>query len=258
VAIYRFDGVEPGSAGGDGQYQFELRLGVERLEEGEATKIAVHFHDEGSRTYSKEMFVETNRPIYFNVPAAAVEGEMFWVVIQSQTNAWLGLREGAQASLRLVKQDQSFAWNLLKSLTVLWLLSMLVTAISVFASTFLSWPIAVVLTVMILSGRWAAEMIGAAEGSVGRQVVTEMFGREAGAAGARAVSESVDALVTMLHTISQVLPDLSQFRAIEDLEQGIAISPRAVLLPSLLVTVGFGVPLVVLGYVFLKFKEVAP
>ena len=32
-----------------------------------------------------------------------------------------------------------------------------------------------------------AEMIGAAEGSVGRQVVTEMFGRDAGAAGARAV-----------------------------------------------------------------------
>jgi hypothetical protein len=258
VAIYRFDGVEAGTTPRDAQYQFEMRLGIERLEEGEATKIAVHFHNQAARTHSTEMFVETNRPIYFNVPATAVEGESFWVVIRSQSNAWLGLMEGPRASLRLVRQDQSFTWNLLKSLTVLWLLSVLVTAVSVFSSTFLSWPIAVVLTVMILSGRWAAEMIGATDGSVGRQVVTEMFGREAGAAGARAVSESVDALVTMLHTISQVLPDLSQFRAIEDLEQGIAISPEAVLLPSLRVTVGFAVPLMVLGYVFLKFKEVAP
>ena len=254
VAMYHFPGAEPS---GKDSHQFEMRLGVERLEEDVATKLNVRFLD-GSDAHSTDLFVETNRPTYFDVPASVVDADGYWVVLRTESNAWLGLQDGRNASLRLVKQDQSFAWNLLKSLTVLWLMSLLVTVVSIFCSTFLSWPIAVVLTVMILSGRWATEMIGTADGSVGRQVVNDMLGRDAGAAGARAVSESVDALVRMLHVVSQVLPDLSAFRAIEDLEQGIAISPRQVLLPSLLVALGFGIPLTVLAYVFLKFKEVAP
>jgi hypothetical protein len=139
------------------------------------------------------------------------------------------------------------------------MLSLLVVIISVFCSTFLSWPIAVVLTVVILMGHWAADQVSdIAQPGVGRQIVNDMLGSTSNAATSNAVSKSVDALVGMLHTVSAVLPDISKFSALQDIQQGLSISPTQVLLPSLLVLLTFGLPLMVLSYIFLKYKEVAP
>ena len=77
-----------------------------------------------------------------------------------KTPGWVGLRPAKMSSLKLVRNDQGFAWNLIKSLIILWLMSLLVTIISIFCSTFLSWPIAVVLTMVILFGRWGAMQLG--------------------------------------------------------------------------------------------------
>jgi hypothetical protein len=157
----------------------------------------------------------------------------------------------------MVVDNQIFAWNLAKSLSVLWLMSVLVIIVSVFCSTFLSWPIAIVLSLVILTGRWGAMQLGdLAQPGLGRQVVTDMFGKS-DAATARAVSESVDLLVTMLNKVSEVLPDISRYAALQDLQSGVAISWQT-LSGALWVTVLFGLPLVVLAYVFLRFKEVAP
>jgi hypothetical protein len=148
-------------------------------------------------------------------------------------------------------------WNLAKSLCVLWLMSLLVTVISIFCSTFLSWPIAVVLTLVILFGRWGAEQLGdMSQPGVGRQIVSDMF-RGSGAAQSRAISESVEALVKMLNLVASVLPDISQFAALEHIERGVAV-PGSVLWGSAKVALGFGLPLTVLAFIFLKFKEVAP
>jgi hypothetical protein len=53
------------------------------------------------------------------------------------------------------------------------------------------------------------------------------------------------------------LPDTSKFDAIEDIEQGVNI-PGDKLLQSLTVLAGFGVPAIVIAYILLRNKEVAP
>ena len=258
VAVYQFTGQTLQAR--QPSYAIEVRLGVERLEDDEATRVAFEFRNRKTGEHIKdiEAIVETNRPTYVNVPAAAVEGGEFDLVLHTASNAWLGLRAGSMASVKFIKGDESFLLNLLKSLLVLWLMSLLVTITSVFCSTFLSWPIAVVLTVVILSGRWAALQLGdVKQAGLGRQIVNDML-REASPASAKAVSESVDAIVQMMNTLASLLPDLSRFAAIQDVQQGVAISPAKVLLPCMEVAFGFGLPLLVLAYLFLRYKEVAP
>ncbi|HEV8377241.1 MAG TPA: hypothetical protein VGP99_00200 [Tepidisphaeraceae bacterium] len=245
-------------------YPFELRVGLESarnedaVEEDYATKITLDFYNRtnGNRS-TRVLYPENNRPIYFEMGSAAVVGGQFDVVVRMHTPGWAGLRPGKFASLKLVRNDQAFAWNLIKSLTILWLMSLLVTIISIFCSTFLSWPIAVVLTLVILFGRWGAMQLGdVTDAGFGRRVAEDMF-KGSNAATYRTVSETVDILVKTMGIVSSVLPDVSQFGALEDIQQGVAVPP-ATLLASLQVALGFGIPLLVLAYIFLKYKEVAP
>ncbi len=134
-------------------------------------------------------------------------------------------------------------------------MSVLVIIISVFCSTFVSWPIAVVLTLVILLSHWGVQQVGASSG-IGRQVATDLF-KGATPVQAHAISESVEVLNNMLNHISKFLPDISQFASSEHIEAGMSV-PRSVLLGSLRVCLMFGVPLLLLSYLFLKYKEVAP
>ena len=74
---------------------------------------------------------------------------------------------------------------------------------------------------------------------------------------ARVVSAYIEGMSRVLNQLAKVLPDISRFAAIEDLEQGITIS-RSTLLQPLSVLATFGLPMLVLSYVFLRNKEVAP
>ena len=76
-------------------------------------------------------------------------------------------------------------------------------------------------------------------------------------AKARVVSESVEALSRGLNMVAKVLPDISQYSATEQIERGQTV-PRDALWQALKVTLGYGLPITVLAFVFLKFKEVAP
>jgi hypothetical protein len=198
---------------------------------------------------------ESNRTVFFNLPAATMAGGSFELLINTLTKGhYAGLQP---SSLFLVSSQQSFALNLAKSLLIIWLMTILVTVVSIFCSTFLSWPIAVVLTIIILLGHWGVMQLGdATQPGVGNQIVQEMF-RDTSAAKAKAVSATVERLSSFLNATAAVLPDISRFSAIEDIERGITI-PRAKVAEALLVAFGFGIPLIVLAYVFLKNKEVAP
>jgi hypothetical protein len=156
----------------------------------------------------------------------------------------------------MVVRDQPFAVNLLKSLLVMWLLSMLVIVISIFASTFLSWPIAIVLTLVILLGKWGVDQLGDSAGSgIGNQVATDLGFRDP--SQAKVVSTSVEALNRFLNTVSSVLPDIGAFGGTESVERGVSI-PAEDVYNALVVLIAFGVPLTALSYIFLKNKEVAP
>jgi hypothetical protein len=71
------------------------------------------------------------------------------------------------------------------------------------------------------------------------------------------VSTGVNTLTRGLDTLAIVMPDLSRFDAIVDVENGIAL-PTDKLLDSLLALLGFGLPAAVVAYVIMKNKEVAP
>jgi ABC-type transport system involved in multi-copper enzyme maturation permease subunit len=262
TAIFQFRGAS--YAIEDGKSPFEMRGGVERSgadDEGPVTtdiptQVSVVVHNIQSNKLSDEIRVqpESLRTVFFRVDPAVLEGGNFNVRVKTLTSGdVLGLKND---SLVLVAASQPFAWNLFKSLLILWLMTVLITAVAIFSSTFLSWPIAVVLTLVILLGHWGVEQLGdSLAPGIGSQVVTDLGLKEP--AKVEAVRATVERLSSFLNLISTVLPDISQYAAVEDIERGVSIPP-AKLRAALMVTLGFGLPLVLLAYVFLKNKEVAP
>jgi hypothetical protein len=120
----------------------------------------------------------------------------------------------------------------------------------------LSWPIAVMLTVLILLGRWGVEQLGdSLNPGVGNLVATDLGFKDA--ATSKAVSASVEALSRMLTTVASVLPDISKFAFIEDLERGQLLGMMR-LTDALGMAGLFAIPMIALAYVFLRNKEVAP
>ena len=262
TGVFQFRGVD--YALKDGLVPFELRSGIERsgaeddspVDSDAPTQVSVRVHNLAGGVMSDEVILqpESNRTVFFRVKPEAVEGGNFNVLVRTLTRGdHLGIKP---ASLVLISASQPFAWNLAKSLFILWLLTVLITAVAIFTSTFLSWPIAVVLTLVILLGHWGVAQLGdSIAPGIGAQVVTDLGLKEA--AKAEAVRATVERLSSFLNFISTILPDIARYAAVEDIERGVSIPPEK-LRDALMVTFGFALPLVLLAYLFLKNKEVAP
>lgn len=259
VAVYAFRKT-PRAQAVDGSVPFELRTNIERDEDASETKsditdISLNFLNlDTHKTFLVTAQPESMRTTYISAPADAVAGGNFNVTIRSLTDGhWVGLKAD---SLQMVTANQPFAWNLFKSLLVMWLMSLLVIVVAIFCSTFLSWPIAVVLTLVILLGHWCVQEMGDALGpGAGNYIVTD-FGFQ-DPSTAKVVSKSVDAMAKALNTMAVVLPDISKFSSTEDIVRGVSLPPL-VLWESLEVLLMFGLPLGVAAFVILKHKEVAP
>jgi ABC-type transport system involved in multi-copper enzyme maturation permease subunit len=253
----RFNGIGPAT--------FEGKFGIERsgndmdstaFDQDEPTEITVRVRNLKTGNVSDPVVIrpESNRTTFFNVSADAVAGGDFDVLMQCQTPGhFVGLQSG---SLSMITSRQSFMLNLAQSLSILWLMSILVTTVAIFTSTFLSWPIAVVLTLLILLGHWGVEQLGDATApGIGNQIVNDLGLTKS--APAKAVSATVERLSGLLNFMSTILPDIGQFAAMEDIERGVTISSQR-LASAAAVALGFGLPLTILAYVVLKNKEVAP
>lgn len=212
----------------------------------------------GQTTPTMDFSVESNRTVFFNLPTDALAGGDFDVHLRCQApGRYLVLRNAAaNPALQLVIGQEPFAFNLFKSLLVMWLMSLLVIIVSIFCSTCVSWPIAVVLSVVILLLHWGTQQIGDTNATgMGAQIAKELGLRNP--AEAKVISSAVDGLSRALNIVSKVSPDISQFSATEDIERGITIAPH-VLLESIKVIIAFGLPLTILAYARLKRMEVAP
>jgi ABC-type transport system involved in multi-copper enzyme maturation permease subunit len=261
VAAFRFENVSI-PADHPAAYAFRFRGGIQRggdYDAGEAWSkvfLTVLNRNIGKKTVPPiEFHPETNRDIEVPVPAEYLEGGNFDVYVQGgDIGQWVGV---THASVQLISAEHNFAVNLVKSLFILWLFSILVVIIAIFTSTFLSWPIAVVLTLGILLGHWGVDQLGdALNPGVGRSVAQDLgFGRDA--AKSVVVSTSVDALAKLASAVSTVLPDLSKFPVMDDITRGVSIPARHVM-DSLTVLAYYGLPMLVLSFIILKKKEVAP
>ncbi len=242
----------------NGRVPFEIKVGLERsgAEEDALTQMQIQVTNRttGKSSGPIDIYPENVRTSFFTVPADAVGDGNFDVYIRNFTQGnYLGL---LSTSIATVASEHSFDFNLIKSLLIRWLMALLVVIIAIFSSTFLSWPIAIVLTIVILIGHWAVLQLGEDVGpGLGARIATEMGFDDAGRM--RAVARSVDALSKLLTSIAAFLPDISKFASVEDIERGISISADRLADP-LLVLLTFGLPMLVLAYVILRNKEVAP
>ena len=239
---------------------FRFRAGIERSGTYDASKpwSIVTLQVINNQTHETsgpiEFHPETNQDFPVPVPAKYLAGGNFDVYVRGMdAGQWIGFN---QVSVQFISADQPFALNLVKSLLILWLMSSLVVIIAIFTSTFLSWPIAVVLTLLILLGHWGVGQLGESlNPGVGRSVATDLGFRQA--TQTEVVSRSIDALATLLRAVSAVLPDVSRFPVMDNITRGVSIPARHILDP-LAVLVCYGLPMLVLSFVILKNKEVAP
>ena len=260
VAVFNFD---KGAKFEGDAITFEVRAGIERAGDGSGeseqlpvVQLSVHNLETGTVHVAPVFTVETNRISYVDVPRSAfpADGARFDVLVRVLTpDQWLGMKP---QSIALATGARTFSFNLLKSLLILWLMSVLVVAIAVFCSTFVSWPIAVVLTLVLLLGRWGVDQITDATGG-GLQLGATITSQTEDVTRTKVIRESVDALGRLLELVAAFLPDVSQFQATADIERGISV-PAARLAGAGWVLLGYGVPIVILAYLVLKRKEVAP
>ncbi len=173
----------------------------------------------------------------------------------------------AQADLYLKAKDAPFTPNFIKGYFGLWMQMVLVVGFGVMFSTFLSGPVAGIATlgflVMGLSRSFVIDLAtgqtwggGPVESFIRiltqQNVVTEME------EGFRTtVAKTADGiLMFFLRAMSHVLPDLRQFSASDYVAYGFNISGNWITERGL-TTLSFVVVLFVMGYFFLKSREVA-
>ncbi len=255
LAMFRFKDV-PIPESEAGHVPFEMKVGIERSgsdsDTDDATVLDVRVYDRKTSKISEPTLVypESKRTAFFTLPVDHLSSGEFDVLVRNRTGgSVVGL---TTTSLQLISDREPFAVNLFKGLFVLWLFSLLVAIVAYFCSTFLSWPIAVVLSLLIILGRWAAANLDLGSG-FGAEVATGVSDPRL----ANVVSKSVDALTGSFALLASVLPDISGFGVTEQIERGATIT-LAQLGSPVLVLVLFGLPLITLAYVFLRNKEVAP
>jgi ABC-type transport system involved in multi-copper enzyme maturation permease subunit len=201
-----------------------------------------------------ELKLENKQTVFAAIPASSTGGGDFDILLRCNSPGHV--LDIQDASLGLVVGQEFFAWNLIKSLFIMWLLTVLVVTLAILSSTFVSWPIAVVLTVVLLLGHWAVTQVAdASDNTLGRQMATNMGMTDA--SKMEAVAAGVNALTGSLQYVGSLLPDIDRFSAISDLESGMVVSRKSIV-EALGVLLCFGLPATVLGFVILKHKEVAP
>jgi ABC-type transport system involved in multi-copper enzyme maturation permease subunit len=260
LAVYHFAHADVGHPVG-GKVPLQLRFALERAGDFDTTgsayaRVSVQAvnRDSGKSSPQIEFAPEQSQTRFLDIPADAMAGGNFDVLVRGLTpNMLLGV---STDSVSVVVSNQSFLLNLFKSLLLLWLLSLLVIIISVFCSTFLSWPIAVICTLMLLLGHWGVEQLGDALKPGASRAFAQDFQIQDPAV-TEALTKAMDNLSGMLQTISRFLPDVSQFPITDYIEKGVSI-PMARIGGALGVLFCYGLPLVVLSYVIMRNKEVAP
>jgi hypothetical protein len=261
VAAFSFRKVDVPPAGPEGRVILESKIGIESATDFDTEadiqpRMIMTVYNRDTKRVSPPITVsfESTRITRTPVPAEFVAGGNFDVYLAGlNDNMWYGVEEGG---MNLVRAHRTFAFNLAKSIFILWLMSVLVVVVAVFTSTFLSWPIAVVLTVVILLGHWGVDQLGDATGSGVGQEVTQAMGMD-DPTTARIVRTSVGALTNVLTFAAAFLPDLTKFEATEHIERGVSIPP-ATLAAAAKVLLGYGIPMTLLAYLILRKKEVAP
>ncbi len=195
------------------------------------------------------------------------------LVSNGKTEIWLRCLEPAQyfgagrPDLYVRASDASFRLNFVKGYFGIWTQMVLVIGFAVMFSTFLSGPVAMLATLgIVVAGLFSSFMVDLAYGktygggpveSVIRLFTQQNVMTEMDPGLTTTVAKMSDfVLLHFLRAAAAVIPSFGDFSYADWVSEGFNVSTDLILIHTLMV-LGFLVPLVVAGYVFLKTREVA-
>ncbi len=174
----------------------------------------------------------------------------------------------AESDLFLLPHSGSFGVNYMKGLFGIWLQAMVLTAIGVFAGTFLSWPVALLTTIFFfVAGQLAfgflvdftrqAVMGGGPFESLIRLLTHDNQMSELAPTAGVILAKTLDALVMpLMSMLIFIVPNFNSLDVTEQVANGFAVS-WAKLGVNTLLALGYAIPFSVAGFYILKHREVA-
>ncbi len=194
------------------------------------------------------------------------QGELVVEVRCLSPDQYLGM---AQDDLYiLVEEDAGFGVNFFKGLVGVWLQVLLVSALAITFSTFLSTPVAILATLTaLICGQFMDFVAGVALGqlhggglleSLIRIVTHENLLRRLPDTPWIRVALALDHYFfnRILQGVTLVLPDLTQYSVWVNVARGFYIDPIVILIRSV-AAVGYLLPFVLVGYLMLRSREIA-
>jgi hypothetical protein len=174
----------------------------------------------------------------------------------------------AESDLFLLPRSGSFEVNYIKGLFGIWLQAMVLTAIGVFAGTFLSWPVALLTTIFFfVAGQLAfgflvdftrqAIMGGGPFESLIRLLTHDNQMSELAPTASVVLAKMLDSLVMpVMSLLVYIVPNFNTLDVSNSVADGFAVS-WGQLLSNTLLALGYALPFSVAGYYILKNREVA-
>jgi hypothetical protein len=174
----------------------------------------------------------------------------------------------AESDLFVLVDSGDFGTNFMKGLFGVWLQAMVLTAIGVFAGTFLSWPVALLTTVaFVVAGQVAFTFLlnfsrhtllgGGPFESLVRLLTHENQVSELAPTVAVVTAKTLDSLVMpVMARLVYVVPNFTALDVSNTVADGFAVS-WSLMVSNLLLTLAYVLPFSIAGYFILKNREVA-
>ncbi|WP_165064570.1 hypothetical protein [Paludisphaera rhizosphaerae] len=250
----------------------EMTFNIYRTTKGEVGKpVFAEIDVTNEATGAKFADVFPVKEYYTNrrtIPAQLLVGSLGSLKIEIRCispTQYLGM---AESDLYLLSSKGNFGLNYMKGLFGIWLQAMVLTAIGVFAGTFLSWPVALLTTIaFFIAGQLAfgflidftrqAVLGGGPFESLIRLVTHDNQMTELAPTAGVVVAKTLDSLVMpVMSMLVYVVPNFQVLDVTNMVADGFAVDWRTMLANTLL-ALAYALPFSIAGYFILKNREVA-
>ena len=174
----------------------------------------------------------------------------------------------AESDLYLLQRSGNFGLNYMKGLFGIWLQALVLTAIGVFAGTFLSWPVALLTTIaFFIAGQLAFSFLvdftrqailggGPFESMIRLLTHNNQMTELAPTAGV-VIAKTLDSLVMpVMSLLVYLVPNFQALDVTNTVADGFAVSWASITTNALL-ALAYALPFSIVGYFILKNREVA-
>ena len=223
------------------------------------------------RTGQEYQYIFPIREYYTNkvaIPASLLVGSAGNLKVEIRcmnSTQYLGM---AQSDLFLLTSSGNFGENFMKGLFGIWLQAMVLTAIGVFAGTFLSWPVALLTTIFFfVAGQVAFAFLldftrqsllgGGPFESLIRLLTHDNQMSDLNPTIAVVTAKTFDSIVMpIMSRLVYIVPNFAALDVSNVVADGFAVS-WILLLSNLLLALAYALPFSIAGYFILKNREVA-